>query len=222
MDGDVITELVVRPQARTRTLLVDDHPLYRVGLRTLLSREPTLECVGEAGTADEALAIIGRMRIDVAVVDVMLPAVDGIELTRRLLAVQPGCKIIGLSVLDEPVRIAMMLRAGASGYVLKTQPVEQLFQAIGIVLAGIRYLPPTISERQIEMVKQPIERLTRREREILGYLLRGQTNDDIASALYISRRTVETHRQRILNKLEAHTIVELFEVASRHGLAAGD
>lgn len=219
MHGDVIAELVVRPKVRTRTLLVDDHPLYRVGLRTLLSREPTLECAGEAGTAEEALAIVKGTRIDVALVDLMLPAVDGVELTRQLLAVQPACKIIGLSVLDEPVRIAAMMRAGASGYVLKTQPVEQLFEAIATVLQEIRYLPPTISGQQIEMVKHPLERLTRREREILGYLIAGQSNDAISSALFISRRTVETHRQRILTKLGAHTIVELFEVASRHGLS---
>ncbi|MBA3462518.1 MAG: response regulator transcription factor [Deltaproteobacteria bacterium] len=201
-----------------RILLVDDHVPYRVGLRTLVSREPALECAGDAGSAEEALAIVGRLRIDIALVDVMLPAVDGVVVTRQLLAVQPACKVIGLSILDEPVRIATMLRAGASGYVLKTQPVEQLFEAIASVLRGNRYLPPTISERQIEMVKHPFERLTRREREILGHLLRGASYQHIASALLISLHTIETHRLRILRKLEARTIDELLEVASRHGV----
>jgi DNA-binding NarL/FixJ family response regulator len=205
-----------------RVVLVDDHPLFRFGLRTMLDRESRLDCVGEAATADETMVLAESMRIDVALVDVVLPASDGVALTSRLHALQPDCKILGLSVIDEPIRISEMLRAGASGYALKTQPVHEIIGAIATVLGGIRYLPPSVPREAIDELEhaavRPLETLTRREREILGFLLRGHSNDQIATLLFIARRTVETHRQRILRKLNVHTIVELVHFAARHGL----
>ncbi len=218
MLGDTNYALGRTSRTRARALLVDDHPLYRCGLRTVLTRRRLLDCVAEAGTAQEALAIASEMAFDIALVDLVLPVMDGVALTRRLRAVQPSCAVLGISVVDEPTRISELLRAGAAGYVLKSQPVEELSEAITAVLGGVRYLPPSIAPAEVEAIKHPIEQLTPREREILGHLVRGRSNDDISTSLFISRRTVETHRQRILRKLDAHSIAQMFTVAARHGV----
>lgn len=206
---------------RSQTLLVDDHPLFRSGLATIVRREPDLELVGDVSTADEAIDFVRESDVDVAVVDMMLGHTSGIALTSRLIAVRPTCKVLGLSVLDEPTIIASMLRAGASGYALKTQPATEITGAIRDVLGGGRYLPPSISQTAVQdLVRSddhPLERLTRREREIFNLLIRGMSNDEVADRLYIARRTVETHRQRIMKKLATHTILEMIRVAARQG-----
>lgn len=179
-----------------------------------------MELVGEAATADEAIELAGRSQIDVALVDLVLPG-GGVALAARLHEVQPDCKILGLSVIDEPVRIAEMLLAGASGYLLKSQAVDEIVKAIRLVLGGVRYLPPGISAAHVDAAAsagaRSFDRLTRREREVFEQLIRGRSNGAIASSLLISMRTVETHRQRILGKLEAHSIVELLHLATLHG-----
>lgn len=206
-----------------RTIHVDDHPLYCTGLRAVLSEATDLELVGEAYSAAAALELARHERIDVALVDVVLPASDGVALTAALRELQPDCKIIGLSMVDEPVRIAQMFRAGASGYALKSQPPEELLAAIRTVLAGSEYLPASISSEQVEHHRRSEEsspsRLTAREREIFVYLVRGQTNRDIAATLFISRRTVEAHRLHIHSKLNARSLLELVEIAKRYGIS---
>ena len=206
-------ELVMMDVAPVRILLVDDHPLFRLGLATLFAREPGLELV-EASGASDALRLAAGTAIDVALI-------DGVGLTAQLHALHPGCKIIGLSANDEPTKIAEMLHAGASGYVLKTQPIGALVEAIHSVRDGHRYLPPQVSADRIEYLlarpESPFDRLTAREREIAAHLVSGDSNLDIANVLLISERTVETHRQRILKKLGAHSIVEMIGVAVRHG-----
>jgi DNA-binding NarL/FixJ family response regulator len=203
-----------------RTILVDDHPLFRLGLRVLLRGHEEVELVGEAATADEAIDLAGRCQIDIALVDLVLPG-GGVALAARLREVQPACKILGLSVIDEPARIAEMLLAGASGYVFKSQPLAEIVEAIRLVLGGIRYLPPGVSSDAVDTAAmtgvRSFDRLTRREREVFEQLIRGRSNGAIASSLLISIRTVETHRQRILDKLEAHSIVELVHLATLHG-----
>jgi DNA-binding NarL/FixJ family response regulator len=206
---------------RSQTLLVDDHPLFRSGLATIVRREPDLELVGEACTPDEAVAFVRTTDVDIAVVDMMLGHTSGVTLTSRLLAARPTCKVLGLSVLDEPTIIASMLRAGASGYALKTQPASEITGAIRAVLGGERYLPPSIPRMTVQDLvtsdDHPLERLTRREREIFDLLIRGMSNDEVAERLYIARRTVETHRQRIMKKLATHTILEMIRVAAKQG-----
>ena len=203
-----------------RTLIVDDHPVFRLGVAMLLGREPGIAVVGEVAGSSVALRLAAAGPIDVALIDVILPGDDGVALAAQLHALQPECKIIGLSVIEEPAKIAQMLRAGASGYVLKTQPIEALIEAIQTVRAGGRYLPPQIASDRVASVmnrpESPFDRLTTREREIAGHLVRGDSNLDIAIALAISERTVETHRQRILKKLGAHSIVEVIAVAVRN------
>lgn len=202
--------------------LVDDHPLFRKGLAIALTAEPGFEVVGEAGAASEAYALAREKAIDVAIVDVLMPEVSGITVASELHDTWPRCRVLGLSVIDEPGLIADMLRAGACGYALKTQPIEQIIEAVRLVHAGIRYLPPTVSTDAIESELRahrysPLDRLTRREREIFELVIRGFSNDEIASRLFIARRTVETHRQRVANKLSAHSLPQLQRIAARYG-----
>jgi DNA-binding NarL/FixJ family response regulator len=206
---------------RSKVIVVDDQPLCRLGLVHAVQRRHMLDFVGEAESADEAMAVVGRGEVDLAIVEVERPRIDGVQLAARVRAKAPACKVLGLSVIDEPVRIAAMLSAGAAGYALKTQPVEEILDAIACVAAGTRYLPPSISSAAIDELQtrsQPLKLLTRREREIFDLLLRGRSNDHIAATLFISRRTVETHRQRVLRKLNVHTLVELFQIAARYGI----
>jgi DNA-binding NarL/FixJ family response regulator len=207
---------------RVRTLHVDDHPLYCVGLRTALCSAMDLELIGEVSSAEAALALARESPIDVALVDVVLPPADGVALTIELLRLQPSCKVLALTMVDEPVRVAQMFRAGAAGYALKSQPPDELLAAIRHVVDGGQYLARSISREDVEHYQLSDEhsptRLTNREREVFARLIRGESNDNIAAALFISRRTVETHRQHILNKLNARSVVELVRIASRYGI----
>jgi DNA-binding NarL/FixJ family response regulator len=203
-------------------VVVDDHPLFRRGLVFALRSEPNFEVVGEAGSASEALELVERCDVDIAVIDILMPGVSGITLASELHERRPSCRVLGLSVIDEPGLIADMLRAHACGFALKTQPVPQIIEAIEQVLGGLRYLPPSVSRDavQAELDRdevRPLQRLTRREREIFELLIRGHTNDDIAKRLFIARRTVETHRHRIMNKLSTHSIVQMQRLAARYG-----
>jgi two-component system nitrate/nitrite response regulator NarL len=205
-----------------RIALVDDHPLFRQGLAVALGREPGFEVVGEAGDAAGALELARHVQLDVAVVDVLLPAMSGISLTSEIFELQPRCRVLGLSVIDEPGLIADMLRARACGFALKTQPIAEIVDAIRHVLGGLRYLPPGVSRDAVEAELgrkpvDPLQRLTKREREVFELLIRGHANDEIAARLFISRRTVETHRQRIIKKLSAHSIPQMQRIAARHG-----
>jgi DNA-binding NarL/FixJ family response regulator len=210
---------------RSQVLLVDDHPLFRAGLAQVLAFEPDLHVVGDVGSAAEAVEIARREPVDIAVIDVLMPTTSGISLASQILDVRPSCKVLGLSVLDEPVMIAAMLRSGASGYALKTQPPQEITEAIRAVLAGERYLASTVAREEVMARVQnggnePLQRLTRREREIFDLLIRGHSNDEIGSRLFIARRTVETHRQRIMKKLATHSIVEMIRAAARQGALA--
>ncbi|HUS29745.1 MAG TPA: response regulator transcription factor [Kofleriaceae bacterium] len=207
---------------KSRAMLVDDHPLFRTGLAITLAKEPDLHVTADVGSAVEALEAMRASAIDIAVIDVLMPTTTGVSLAAELLELRPSCKILALSVLDEPMIIATMLRAGALGYALKTQPPNEITQAIRIVLSGARYLPPFVSHEAVlglvaDTVERPMDRLTRREREVFDLLIRGHSNDEIATRLFISRRTVETHRQRITKKLATHSILDMIRLAARQG-----
>src|SRR5436190_2346194 len=131
--------------------VVDDHPLFREGLAAALHREIDLAVVGEAANAEQALELANRVALDVAVVDVLMPTTSGISLTSQLFEIQPRCRVLGLSVIDEPGLIADMLRAHACGYALKTQPTAEIVDAIRQVLGGLRYLPPGVSRDAVDI-----------------------------------------------------------------------
>ena len=201
--------------------VVDDHPLFRQGVAIILQRELDVDVV-EAGNAAAVLELARRQELDAVVLDVLMPGMSGISLASELTSIQPSCKVLGLSVIDDPGLIADMLRARCCGYALKTQPISEIVGAVRMVLGGMRYLPPGVSRDAIEAElsrspPDPLHRLTRREREVFELLIRGNTNDEVATLLFISRRTVETHRQRISKKLSAHSIVQLQRIAARHG-----
>jgi DNA-binding NarL/FixJ family response regulator len=208
-----------------QVLLVDDHPLMRAGLALLLSQEPDLHVVASVACANDAFDVVKRCHIDVAIIDVLLPTMSGISLAAHLLELDPHIKVLALSAVDEPVMIATMLRTGAIGYALKSQSPSEIREALRTVLRGSRYLPPSIPEHTVVPLVEtktghPFERLTPREREIFELLIRGRSNDEIGSRLFIARRTVETHRQRIMKKLAAHSIIDMIRAAARHGALA--
>lgn len=207
---------------RSQVAIVDDHPLFRQGLAAALRGEAEFDVVGEAGNAEEAIELAKRVTLDVVVVDLLMPTMSGISLTSRLVEIQPRCRVLALSVIDEPGLIADMLRAHACGYALKTQATAEIVDAIRQVLGGLRYLPPGVSRDAIDLElagtrAHPMLRLTRREREVFELIIRGLSNDEIAIKLVIARRTVETHRQRIMNKLSAHSVAQMQRIAALHG-----
>jgi DNA-binding NarL/FixJ family response regulator len=211
---------------KAQVAVVDDHPLFRQGLMVALRQELDLDVVGEAGDAQEALELARRVELDVAVIDVLMPTTSGISLTRQLFELQPRCRVLGLSVVDEPGLIADMLRAHACGFAVKTQPISQIVDAIRQVLGGLRYLPPGISRDAIDVelagtASRPFARLTRRELEVFELLIRGYSNDEVATKLFIARRTAETHRQRIMRKLSAHSVAQMQRIAAIYGGGLG-
>jgi DNA-binding NarL/FixJ family response regulator len=202
-------------------LLVDDHPLFRAGLRALLERNPMLAVASEAATTSAALELATASAFDAALVDVVVPDAGGPSLVRSLHELQPACKILALSMLDDPVRVAQMLRAGASGYALKSEPVESIVAGLQTVLRGARYLSPAIAVAEVERLlaakRLPLDNLTARERDVFDLLVRGSTNADIAARLAIAQSTVETHRRHIMTKLAAGSVVDLIHLAVSHG-----
>lgn len=206
-----------------RTILVDDHPLFRLGLRTLLVRDPMLTVVADVATSKEMLELAAHTDLDVAIIDVLLPGSSGVELTTELLRVQPTCKVLGLSMLEDPIRIADMLRAGAAGFAHKSQTTDEIIEAIKQVAAGHRYLPPSVPAQEIDRLLAsseawPLDRLSPREREVFELMVAGHTSESIGRMLFISRRTVEAHRQHITRKLQAHTMIDLVRIAVHHGV----
>ena len=201
------------------TLIVDDHSTYRTGMCALLGHQPFITSVTEAGTPSEALEIARQRTFGLAIIDMLLPERSGASLVRELRALQPDCKILGLSMIDEPIRIAEMLRAGANGYALKSQPVDELLLAVHSLFNDERYLPPQLTPvpRVIDGAPLPLEQLTARERTVFDLLVQGRTNRSVAQHLSIARRTIDAHRRHIMRKLGARSIVDLIRIAMRSG-----
>jgi two-component system response regulator NreC len=198
-----------------RIALVDEAAVFRQGLAWALRGSPKTKVVAEASDGREALELFRRGRIDAAVVELILPSVSGLSITAELHHERPACRVLVLSTIDEPGIIADVLRAGACGYALKQQPVVEVVEALEVVLAGARYLPPSIPTARIEAeLAGPESALTRRERDVFELLIRGHGISAVANRLAISLRTAETHRQRILNKL-SHRAIPLFQLFGR-------
>lgn len=207
---------------RSQLAVVDDHPLFRTGLVAVLRDEADLWVVGQAGNADEARSLVRGVELDLAIVDFLMPTTSGLSVAAELREHQPSCRVLALSVIDEPCVIADMLRIGASGFALKTQPIEEILAAIRQVLGGIGYLPPRVSRDAInsELMRarcHALAQLTSRERDVFELMIRGFGNSDIAAHLNITLRTVETHRQRLQRKLCAHSIAQIQRIGAVHG-----
>jgi DNA-binding NarL/FixJ family response regulator len=209
-----------------RILLVDDHPIVRQGLRTLLQAEAGFAVVGEASNGLEALRLIERSKPDVLVVDLMMPGVTGLEVVHQTRQLSPQTRVIVLSMHSDEAYVLEALKNGAMGYVLKGSSPTDLIQGVHEVIAGRRYLSAPLSERAIEVYirrgqeagEDPYETLTTREREVLQLAAQGLTNHAIGAALSISSRTVEIHRANMMHKLGLHHQTDLVRYALRRGI----
>jgi DNA-binding NarL/FixJ family response regulator len=190
-----------------RILVVDDHSLVRDGLAVLIERERGMKVVGIAATGEEAVAVTQRLRPDVIIMDLMLPALNGIDATRRIIAEFPMTRIIALSACHTHEQVCRVLRAGALGFVLKTEAAKELLRAIQMVKNGKQYVSPAITALfdegalNVPLPKSPFERLSSRERAVVRLIVAGSTSSDIAEQLSLSRKTVDTYRGRIMVKL---------------------
>jgi two-component system, NarL family, response regulator NreC len=211
----------------TRIFLVDDHHLVRQGLRLLLEAESDFEVIGEAGDGIEAVEAVLRLPPDILIVDVVLPNLNGIEVTRSLKQRLPGLKVILLSMYATEAYVSEALQAGASAYVLKKSTAEELVYAIREALAGRMHLSPPLNERALldysrRSAETPgaeaYDRLTKRERQVLQMAAEGLKNPQIAERLSISARTVEMHRANLLHKLSLKNQTELVRFAVKRGL----
>jgi len=207
--------------------LVDDHPLFREGLRTVLSAQSDVEVVAEACDSRQACAMVGTAKPAVVVIDMTLPDGDGIAATQEILRQAPRTRILMLTMHSSEFFVSRAFSAGVSGYAVKTQAPEEILDAIRTVARGETYLAPKFSHlfahqndtRRTPIVSNsPLEELSRREREIFDLIVRGFTNEGMAGTLSISVKTVETHRSHINRKLRVHSTGELIRLAALHGL----
>jgi DNA-binding NarL/FixJ family response regulator len=211
-----------------RVLIVDDHQLFREGIRSILAAQPDLQIVGEAARADEAYAAVEEARPDVLLLDYFLPGVAGPNIAREILRRNRGTRVLMLSMFLQEDLVAEALEVGALGYASKDQSSQALIEAIRAVARGERYLAPSLSpavleqyvavRRNGERALTPLGALTARERDVFHLLVRGLSNEAVAQELSISKRTAETHRGRILRKLRVHSATELVLFAARHRL----
>ncbi len=209
-----------------RVLIVDDHPIVRKGLRTLLDNEPDFQCVGEASNGEEAIELAMRLQPDVTLMDLVMSPVDGVEAIQRIKNQRPSACILVLTTFADDDKVFPAIKAGASGYILKDIPPEELLQAIQDVAAGRPFLHPTIATRlmrEINQTNSPPENtdpLTERELEVLRLTARGLTNQEIALELNVSERTVTTHISNILDKLHLANRTQATLYALRKGIAS--
>jgi two-component system NarL family response regulator len=214
-----------------RTLIVDDHALFRRGLEMVLESEPGIELVGEAGDGEEAVRVAGESLPDVVLMDIRMPRSSGIEACRALKDVAPSAKIVMLTISDEEEDLFEAIRAGASGYLLKDIPLDEVASAVRAVYGGQSLINPSMASKLLtefaalarrdedERPQQvPAPRLTEREIEVLRLVARGMNNRDIAKELFISENTVKNHVRNILEKLQIHSRMEAVMVAVREKL----
>lgn len=207
---------------RIRVLLADDHAVVRQGFRLILSSQPDIEVLAEAGNGREAVELATRLKPDVAVVDVSMPELNGIEATRRIVESSPHTRVLALSMHKDAVYVREILRAGARGYLLKDAVDTEFLTAIRAIARGDGYLSPAVSGAVLDdyrrNVSDPLDLLTSREREVLQMIAEGKTNKEIANLLSLSVYTVDAHRGRLMEKLNVHSVTELVRFAVRKGI----
>lgn len=206
-----------------RTIIVDDQVMVRAGLRMLLDEEPDIDVVAEAGNGIEAIAQAARYQPDVLLMDIRMPELDGLEATRRILAADANARVLILTTFNHDDHVYEALRAGASGFVLKDQPPEQLIAAVRIVAAGDALLSPAVTRSVIahftqnrrETPPSAIETLTSREMDVFRLIASGLSNAEIGRELFISDTTVKTHVTRLLQKLQVRDRAQAIVMAYR-------
>jgi two-component system response regulator NreC len=213
-----------------RVLLAEDHTIVRKGLRSLLEGGPGMAVVGEAEDGREAVRMAEQLRPDVVLMDLSMPGLNGLEATRQIKSRVPEVKVLVLTRHANEEYVFQILRAGASGYVVKKAAPDELASAIWAVYRGDSYLSPAISKTVIEayiehaerMVESTYDRLTDREREVLQLIAEGHSSREIAERLCISEKTVRTHRANLMGKLDLHSTAELTQYAIHKGLVSLD
>jgi len=213
-----------------RVIIADDHKIVRDGLRALIESRGGMDLLAEAETGRAAVELATKLRPSVAVMDIGMPDLNGIEATRQIMASVPTVRVIALSMHADRRFVAGMLGAGASGYLLKDCAFEELADAIGIVASGRIYLSPSIAEVVVEgYVRHLLEHdregrpgpdLSAREREVLQLLTEGRATKEAAARLHVSNKTIETHRHNIMAKLGIRSVAELTKYAIREGLTS--
>ncbi len=212
----------------TRVLLADDHHIIRQGLKSLLEEKAGMEVVGEAANGRTVIDLAEELKPDVIVMDVAMPHLNGIEAARRIVARNARAKIIALSMHTDRRFVGSMLEAGAQGYLLKDCAFDELEKAIQTVLAGRTYLSPRVADVVVDAYVRGggptvgAEQLTEREREVLQLIAEGKSTKEIALALHVSVKTIETHRRNLMLKLDVHSVAELTKFALRSGLTTLD
>lgn len=214
------------PPEPIRVLLVDDHAVLRAGLRALLEAEPGIEVIGEAGTGEDGLARASELKPDVVVMDLSMSGGGGLEATRRIASGSSGARVLVLTMHAEEEHLLPVLEAGGSGYVHKGHADEELIEAIRTVARGDVFLYPSAAALLLRGFKQksepgvpdPLDRLTEREREVLCFTAEGFSSSEIGRKLFISPKTVDTYRSRIMEKLGLHHRSELVRFALQHGI----
>lgn len=223
-----------------RVLLVDDHAILREGIRYLLSASGEVDVIGEAADGVEALEMVDRLLPDAVLMDIAMPRMNGIEATTELKRRHPNLPVLILSMYDSEEYVLPILKAGASGYVLKRAAAQELVSALKAVVAGQVILHPDVARTVMENLSQEgrtagaqggggadgmhpqLEQLTEREREVLTLIARGLTNQQIGDKLFISIKTVQAHRANLMEKLDLHDAVELTKFAIKTGLVSLD
>lgn len=206
----------------TRILLADDHKMFRDGLRSLLERQSSFEIVGEAEDGRAAVRMATKLSPQVIVMDINMPDLNGVEATRQILAEDSSIKVVALSLQSDGSVVRRMLQAGARGYLVKEAAFDELVKAIGVVLTGRTYLGEAVTHVVVQQLVSPIAEslspLTAKEREVLQLLAEGKGTKEIAAALFVSTKTIDTHRQHIMSKLDLHNLADLTKYAIREGI----
>jgi len=218
---------VYRPMAKIRILLADDHTMVRQGLRKVLEERDDWEVIAEANNGREAVRLCEEYKPDIAILDVAMPLLNGIEAARQITRRNPSTRVLMLSMHADEAYVTQVLQAGASGYLLKDSADVDLMQAVAAVSAGKSFFSPAIARLMLDdYVRQLADRgisdryesLSEREREIFQLIAEGKTNKEIAALLSVSPSTVETHRAHIMEKLDLHSAAEIVLYAVRKGV----
>jgi len=221
-----VTQAEAAHGAAIRVLLVDDHTILREGVRALLAGEREIVVVGEAGDGREALEKVETLLPNIVLMDMVMPGMNGLEATTLIKELHSEVKVLILSMYDDDEYVQQVIQAGASGYLLKGMAADDLVLAIREVHAGSSFLNPAVAAKLIEDYVRRVrgegdaagDLLTAREREVLKLIAEGNTNQEIADVLRLSRKTVESHRANIMRKLDLHDVTELVKYALRTGL----
>ena len=210
-------------------LIIDDHPLFREGLKTIIDRQDRFTVVGEAGNGQKGLQMAKKLKPDLVILDISLPDQSGIQLTREMRSLLPATRILIVSMHSKIDYIAEAFQAGATGYVVKESASERLVQGLDSIARGDYFLDSSVSHTVVEnLMKSPLKEakitdadygtLTPREQEVMRLLAEGLSCKEVAKKLFISHKTVENHRANIMNKLDIHSTIELIRYAAKLGL----